>query len=196
VTVVCLPMLVVLVGAAGAGKSTWCVDHVAAHQVVSLDRLRALVADDPGDQSATPDAVELGTRLVTARLGRGLPVTVVDATNLDPAHRRDLITLAARHHGAAVAVTFTTPLAQCLRRNAHRPGSRRVPEAVLRAQHAAFQAALDTLPVEGFTGVHDACCLPGHPSTGCLLSTWSCGWAAAVPAAGRPAGAGRAGVTR
>ena len=161
--------LVVLVGAAGAGKSTWCAVHVAPHQVVSYDQLRQLVADDPGDQSATADAVELGERLIAARLSRRR-LTVVDATNTSTAHRADLLRLARRHRVAAYAVTFPTPQQVCRRRNARRPANRRVHDAVLLAQHAAATAALGSLPHEGFAGVHDACCQT--TPTRCLLATW------------------------
>ena len=159
--------LVVLVGAAGAGKSTWCAAHAAPHQVVSYDQLRQLVADNPGDQSATADAVELGERLIAARLSRRL-LTVVDATNTSAAHRADLVHLARQHHVAAHAVIFTTPATVCQHRNAARPANRRVPEPVLLAQHAAAQAALDCLPREGFAGVHHACCQTDL--TPCLLA--------------------------
>src|SRR5689334_2301000 len=53
------PALVLLVGASGSGKSTLAGRHYRASQVVSLDALRAVVADDECDQSATPDAVGL-----------------------------------------------------------------------------------------------------------------------------------------
>ena len=161
--------LVVLVGAAGAGKSTWCASHVAPHQIVSYDQLRQLVADDPGDQSATGDAVELGERLIAARLSRRR-LTVVDATNTSTAHRADLLRLARRYRVTAHAVTFPTPADVCQRRNARRPTNRRVPDSVLLAQHAATTAALTSLPHEGFAGVHHACC---HTTpTPCLLTTW------------------------
>ncbi len=50
------PSLVVLIGAAGAGKSTWASTWPAT-QVLELDHFRALVSDDAGDQEATDDAV-------------------------------------------------------------------------------------------------------------------------------------------
>ena len=43
--------LVLLVGAAGSGKSTFAARHFTATQVVSSDRMRALIGDDPGDRS-------------------------------------------------------------------------------------------------------------------------------------------------
>lgn len=72
--------LIVLIGASGSGKSTLASTWPDT-QVLELDRFRALVSDDPGDQSATPDAVASLMSVLEARLARRLP-TVVDATSL------------------------------------------------------------------------------------------------------------------
>ena len=50
---------VLLVGPAGAGKSTFAAQRFASTQIISSDELRARVADDPTDQSATADAFRL-----------------------------------------------------------------------------------------------------------------------------------------
>ena len=48
------PSLVVLVGPAAAGKTTWAEANFAPHQVVSSDRLRLLVGEGEDDQRASP----------------------------------------------------------------------------------------------------------------------------------------------
>ena len=48
--------LVLLVGPAGAGKSTWARGRFRRSQVVSSDDLREMVSDDATDQDATRDA--------------------------------------------------------------------------------------------------------------------------------------------
>ncbi|MEO5901051.1 MAG: AAA family ATPase, partial [Ilumatobacteraceae bacterium] len=70
------PCLVVLVGPAGSGKSTWAATHLGAH-VVSADSLRALVGEGANDLRASADAFAVLDAVVTARLRRGL-TTVVD----------------------------------------------------------------------------------------------------------------------
>ena len=50
------PCLVVLVGSAGSGKSTWAVREFGEERVVSSDRLRAVVGMDESDQGAGGDA--------------------------------------------------------------------------------------------------------------------------------------------
>ena len=168
------PSLVVLIGCAGSGKST-VAGAWPATEVLELDRLRALVSDCAGDQEATDDAVAVLDAVLHARLRRHR-TCVIDATNLGdmgapgtgPAERAALaaatgrqvrtrlVAAAHRHNLPAVAVVTTTPLEECLRRNATRPGERRVPEEIVRAQHAALLAARPDLASEGFDQVHNA----------------------------------------
>ena len=97
--------LVVLVGAAGAGKSTFARAHFKPTQVISSDVCRALVADDERDLSATPAAFEVLHLVASLRLRRGR-LTVVDAVSARPADRRPLLALAAAQHCQAVALVF------------------------------------------------------------------------------------------
>lgn len=144
--------LLVLVGPAGAGKSTFARATFESTQVLSSDFFRGLVADDEGDQSATPQAFAVLRFVATRRLSRGR-LTVVDATNVRPRDRRGLLQLAARFRRPAVAVLFDTPLEECLRRNRERPG-RRVEDSVVRDQWAQMPAGPAVLLGEGFAKVY------------------------------------------
>jgi F420-dependent oxidoreductase-like protein len=144
------PVLVVLVGIAGSGKSTWAAEHAGPHQVVSSDRLRAVLGEGEGDLAASADAFDLLDRILDARLRRRL-TTVVDTLGLDPARRRRYREIAARHGVPCVAVVLDTPPAEARRRNAAR--DERVPADVLRGQVTAFSAAVQVLPGEGFAEV-------------------------------------------
>lgn len=145
--------LLLLVGPAGAGKSTWAAAHFGRTQVVSSDACRAMVADDPWDQAATPDAFRVLHAITSARLRRGL-LTVVDATNLLPSARRPLIALARRWERPCIAVVFQVPLTELLRRNASR--AQAVPEEVVRRHAALLPAAVANLGSEGYLAIVDA----------------------------------------
>ncbi len=144
------PCLVVLVGPAGSGKSTWAAEHFPPDQIVSTDRLRAVVGSGEDDIAASEDAFALADRIVERRAARGL-TTVVDATALDPVVRAGRLALARAHGLACVAVGFDTPAAECRARN--RARRHPVPVAALTAQLRAWPAARDALPGEGFDAV-------------------------------------------
>ena len=72
------PGLVVLVGAAGTGKSTWAQRWFPPNAVVSSDAMRAVVGHDEHDQRASKDAFDILERIAGARLKRGL-ATIVDS---------------------------------------------------------------------------------------------------------------------
>lgn len=145
------PSLVCLIGAAGSGKSTWASTWPDT-QVLELDRFRAMVSDDAGCQESTEDAVFALQAVLEARLARR-KMTVVDATNSEKSVRADLIATARRHGVPTVALVVPTPLSVCVERQEGRPANRRVPEHVVRAQHAAMVEAFPGLPAEGFDHV-------------------------------------------
>ena len=68
------PALVVLVGPSGSGKSAWAAEHYRPQEVVSSDRLRAVVGSGEHDLDASADAFALLDQIVAARLRRGLPL--------------------------------------------------------------------------------------------------------------------------
>lgn len=146
------PAVIVLIGAAGSGKSTLATTTWEPTEVLCLDQYRALVADSAGDQTATGDAVVLLQHVLEARLRRGL-TCVIDATNTEAQVRAQYVQAARRHDVPAVALIVSTPLEECLARNAVRPDERRVPEDIVRAQHHAATDARPHLSREGFDHV-------------------------------------------
>jgi protein phosphatase len=140
--------MVVLVGPSGSGKSTFAARHFLPTQVLSSDALRAMVADDASDQTATNAAFELLHTALAMRLARRR-LTVVDATSVEGWARQHLLSVATRLGRPAAAIVFNLPLATCLERNAART-DRRLPPAAIRRQHARMRASLDGLAAEGF----------------------------------------------
>ena len=146
------PCLVVLIGPAGAGKSTFAAARFRPTEVVSSDRCRALVADYEGDLSATPAAFQVLHLIASLRLRRRR-LTVVDAVSARPRDRRPLLELAAERHCPAVAIVLDLPEELCVQRDRDRP-ERTVGPRVIATQRAAILRSLPGLREEGFAAVH------------------------------------------
>jgi F420-dependent oxidoreductase-like protein len=155
------PCLIILVGATGAGKTAWAHAWFHADQVVSSDRLRAVVGAGERDQRASRDAFELLDLIVEKRLRRRL-TTVIDSTGLDPKRRAAWRALAERHGVPAHAVVVDAPAAEVRRRNRERSAS--VPAKVVASQLREAQGIAELLAGEGFAAVHRA-----GADTGALL---------------------------
>ncbi|MCM2394383.1 AAA family ATPase [Streptomyces albipurpureus] len=147
------PALYVLIGAAGAGKSTVAATFPASWRL-SLDECRARICDDAGSQDSTPDALRVFGAILEGRLVRRLP-TVVDATSTQAPHRVGLIDRAHAYGLPVIAIAVRTDLAICQARQASRPTSRRVPAKVIARQHQDVPS-LEALLREGFDQAHDA----------------------------------------
>ncbi len=143
--------MVVLVGIAGSGKSTFALAHFAPTEILSSDVFRAIVADDEADQSASEAAFALLHAALEARLARGR-LSVVDATNVEEWGRRQLLEIAHRRTRPAVAIVLDLPVEVCLARLGLRV-RRPVPPHAVRRQHRELRRWLPTLGDEGFESV-------------------------------------------
>ncbi len=144
------PALVVLVGASGAGKSTWAVEHYRAAEVVSSDELRGVVGSGRHDLDASAEAFALLDQIVAGRLRRGL-TTVVDTLGLDAERRRGYLDAARRQRLPAVVVAFDSPAELCRARNNQR--DRPVAAPVLARQLRSARIVIDGLDEEGWDQV-------------------------------------------
>jgi protein phosphatase len=95
--------VVVPVGAAGSGKTTWVRHNFPAEQVVSLDDFRILMTGADAAPDATAEALELLVQVLQARCARRL-TTALDGIFVDAALRRRLLEVTTRHRRPAVAV--------------------------------------------------------------------------------------------
>jgi protein phosphatase len=139
--------LVMLIGPSGSGKSTFAARHFLPTQVLSSDQMRAVVSDDPHDQTATDDAFELLHKALAMRLARRR-LTVIDATNVEGWARQQPLAIARRQRRPAVAIVLALPLEVCLAHNLARESPRR--PASIRRQYRWLTDTLESLEADGF----------------------------------------------
>ena len=144
--------LVVLVGVSGSGKSTFARKHFLGTEVISSDFCRGLVSDDENDQAATKDAFEVLHFIAGKRLAAGR-LTVIDATNVQPEARKELIALAREHDVLPVAIVLDPPEQVCVERNELR-ADRQFGKQVIVRQRSQLRRGLKSLKREGFRNVH------------------------------------------
>jgi protein phosphatase len=145
------PSLVLLIGPAGCGKSTFAGRFFRPTEVLSSDFFRGMLADDERDMAATDDAFEV-LHLVAAKRLRAGRLTVVDATNVQPEARRPLLELARRHRRPAVGIVFDLPEATCQAWNLRR--QRPIPREVIRRHVELLRRSRPLLDLEGFASLY------------------------------------------
>jgi len=146
------PSLVILIGTSSAGKSTFARKHFLATEIVSSDYCRAMLTDDETDQTVTKDAFELLHTIVAKRLKRRR-LTVVDATNVQPAARRKLIAIAQPQNVDSVAIVFDLPEKVVSERHAART-DRDFGAHVISKQRLELSRSIQGLKDEGIRVVH------------------------------------------
>ena len=144
--------LILLIGPSGSGKSSFAAKHFLPTEVISSDTCRGLVSDDENNQLVSGEAFALLEYLISTRLKLGR-LTVVDATNVDPAFRKQLIAIARQHHCLPAAIVFKTPASVCHSHNAQRLDRDFGPH-VVRRQISIMRRGLKGLKREGFRKVH------------------------------------------
>ena len=144
--------LIMLVGATASGKSTFARKHFSDTEIVSSDHCRALVSDDPTNQTVTPQAFAILHAIVEARL-QNRRFTVVDATNLQPHARRPIIDIARRHDCRITVIAFDLPVQMLIQRNDLR-NDRSIPNHVVNRQHRDMRSAIRSIHREGIRSIH------------------------------------------
>ncbi|MBU3062775.1 polynucleotide kinase-phosphatase [Nocardia sp. NEAU-G5] len=144
--------LVALVGCTGSGKSTFARKHFRPTAILSSDACRGIVSDDENDQSATDDAFALLHHIAAVRLRRGLR-TVIDATNVQPKARQEVIRVAREHDVLPVAIVLDVPDRICLDRNVGRAERAHLGAHVVKRQQRDLRRSLRNLEREGFRRV-------------------------------------------
>ena len=144
--------LIVLIGASGAGKSTFARKHFKPTEILSSDYFRGVVSDDETSMEATKDAFDVLHYIAAKRLAAG-KLTVIDATNVQEFARKPLLELAKKYHCFAVAIAFNLPESICQERNKTRP-DRQFGSHVVRNHTSSLKRSLRHLKREGFRFIY------------------------------------------
>ena len=126
-----LPVLYVMVGLPGSGKSTYA--KTLGCPIVSSDAVRAELYGDESIQGSAHEVFNIVHKRINDYLHAGKSC-VYDATNLSIKNRNPWPNIPECRK---VAVVVDTPYAQCLERNATR--KRKVPENVIARMAKKFQ---------------------------------------------------------
>lgn len=142
--------LVVLVGAPGAGKSTWAQRNGRGAVLIGQDELIDAITPDGFEHEYRPVYAAAEDAIARAALREGHTV-IVDRTNRTRAHRERWLRIAREAECPAAAVVMATLPEVCRIRNRRRFGHRRVSEERMERMLAALEPVRAD---EGFAGVY------------------------------------------
>ena len=149
---VCDPLLTIMVGPSGGGKSSWVAVQRRPEEVISSDALRLAYTGSEADQSRNDDVFYALHRLAKARLECGLPVTI-DATNLRRKDRLACVALAPPGAGVRYVVC-NRPLEDKRATTGRRAGVMIGDKTLIDAHEQRFQSQLkDILAGDGLPSV-------------------------------------------
>jgi predicted kinase len=147
------PSLVLLLGSAGSGKSTFARHHFRPTEIVSSDHCRALICDDENEQAVNADAFGLLHHLTRLRL-RWKKLTAIDATNLQTHAREPLLRIARDERVPVFAIVLHVSAERCAEQNRSRT-ERVVPDEILQQHQAELAQARQQLPAEGYAAIYE-----------------------------------------
>lgn len=143
--------LVMMLGPAGSGKSTFAVKHFKPSEIVSSDQCRWMVSDDMMNQDCNHYAFILFHQWISCRLALGRR-TVADATNVTKRARNTLREIANRFKVPVVLIYMATSEKETFRRNRER--DRHVPEHVVEKHLSQMRQALSEIESEGYHAIY------------------------------------------
>ena len=141
--------LVVLIGPAGAGKTTFARKHFRTSEILSSDLYRKVVADDELGSRTTRAAFDVMAYIAKKRL-EARRITVIDATNLHREHRAVFANLARQQSAPLTAIVFELSENACQHQNGTRSDTDPLPHHIVHRQWQTLKRGLKRIPKEGF----------------------------------------------
>lgn len=142
--------VVVTIGSAGSGKTTWAKRQFPNDHILSLDECRRLVAGDAAEYDVTHEAFELLLLALEGRARRRI-TTLVDGHFVQPEMRRQVLDVIRACGRPAVAVCFRVPAELAQFRS--RSGNRMFSPKLLRRQVQQVDDFVASHGVEGWDQV-------------------------------------------
>ena len=143
--------LIVMVGIAGSGKTTYAEDWIERHPdycLIATDSIREEIYGDASIQDNARRIFRIAHERLRQRLELGQSV-IFDATSLTKKARKALLDIANEYpYVRKIACFIDTPIPICIARQAMR--ARKVPEDVIRRQGARLEVPQEA---EGFDKV-------------------------------------------
>lgn len=113
------PLLIVLCGLPGSGKSTWAARNYPEVTPCSSDTVRELLFESQSILGGS-EVFDFQEKWVVERLRTQQPTTIVDSTNLKLEHRANWMHIARNFGAQTCLVWVNTPLNECKARNQNR----------------------------------------------------------------------------
>ena len=144
--------VVAMVGVSGSGKSTFAKKYFKETEILSSDYFRGLISDDENNQAVSKAAFEALYFVAEKRLSINRTV-VIDATNVKPRDRAQVIDLAKKYDVLPVAIILNTPEDICIERDNNR-SNRQVGNGVISRQSNELKRNIKDLRKEGFRYIY------------------------------------------
>ena len=143
------PILAVMVGISGSGKSTFAsgLRTSLKAELVETDAIRVELTGNAEDQSQNGRVFAVAKKRINDYLADGKNA-IIDATSLDVKARKDWIEIGKANNAEVRAYFVDTPVDVAKRQNASR--NRKVPEFVIDKQASRLQSPTKS---EGFDSV-------------------------------------------
>ncbi len=144
------PEITLMVGIAGAGKSTFQARFLPYHQRVNLDSIHAMLSPDGFEKRNIAVARNIEDIIIEDSLNRRISV-VIDNTNVTRKVRQKYFDFADKHGAPMTAVYFKPDLKTALKQNKTR--ERKVPDVAIASMCKNFEMPTEE---EGFDSIIDA----------------------------------------